>query len=126
MKEIARFYAEDLNALNSIIHYMSFIVDKRINGRLYRYRIEAYRDPKTGKPKQRIVEYLGRVVEEGGRKRVLHKESVRPSVEEILPFGDLALLYDTAMKLDFIGTIERMAPRHGAPTGKSMTDLTTS
>ena len=99
---------------------MSFIVDKRINGRLYRYRIEAYRDPKTGRPRQKIVEYLGRVVEEGGRKRVLHKESVKPSVEEILPFGDLALLYDTAMKLDFIGTIERMAPRHGAPTGKSL------
>lgn len=99
---------------------MSFIVDKRINGRIYRYRIEAYRDAKTGRPRQRIVEYLGRVVEEGGRKKVLRKESVKPSVEEILPFGDLALLYDTAMKLDFIGTIDRMAPRHGAPTGKSL------
>ncbi len=99
---------------------MSFIVDKRINGRLYRYRIEAYRDSRTGRPKQKIIEYLGRVVEEGGKKRVLRKEAVKPTVEEILPFGDLALLYDTAMKLDFVGTVDRMAPRRGVSAGKSL------
>ena len=45
---------------------------------------------------------------------------MKPEVEEIIPFGDLALIYDTTVKLDFISTIERMMPRNGTSAGKSL------
>jgi transposase len=101
---------------------MAYTVDRGVGGRTYRYRVEGYRDPKTGKVRQRVLEYLGRVqVSADGSKRLLPKRSRDPSVEQILPFGDLALLYDTAEKLDVTGTIDRLAPRPaGTSTGKSV------
>ena len=82
--------------------------------------MEAYRDSHTGKPKQRIVAYYGRVMEVDGKRVLKPKQSIKPVVEEILPFGDLALIYDTAMKLDFIPTVDRMVPRSGISAGKSL------
>jgi transposase len=42
-------------------------------------------------------------------------------VEEILPFGDLALLYDTAAQLDFVDTIDRLVPRSSSTSaGKAL------
>ena len=101
---------------------MSYTVDRQVGGRTYRYRVEGYRDPKTHKVRQRVLEYLGRVqVSPEGTKRLLPKRSRDPSVEQILPFGDLALLYDTADQLDVAGTIDRLAPRPAATsTGKSV------
>jgi hypothetical protein len=64
-----------------------------VGGRTYRYRVEGYRDPKTGKVRQRVLEFPGRVqVSADGSKRLLPKRSSDPSVEQILPFGHLALL----------------------------------
>ena len=99
---------------------MSFVYDKNINGRIYRCLIEAYRAPETGRPKQRILEYYGRVKVVNGKKVLIPKQSVKSEVEEIIPFGDLALIYDTAVKLDFISTIEMMVPRNGTSAGKSL------
>lgn len=99
---------------------MSFVYDKNINGRIYRCLIEAYRDPETGRPKQRILEYYGRVKVVNGKKVLIPKQSVKPEVEKIIPFGDLALIYDTAMKIDFISTMEMMVPRNGTSAGKSL------
>lgn len=38
---------------------MAYIRTKRVKGKLYRYEVEGYRDPQTGKVKQRILRYLG-------------------------------------------------------------------
>jgi Transposase DDE domain len=101
---------------------VAYTVDRPIGGRLYRYRVEGYRDPKSGKVRQRVLEYQGRIlVSADGSKHLIPKRSRDPTVEQILPFGDLALLYDTAEKLDLAGTIDRLAPRpSGTPTGKAV------
>lgn len=39
---------------------MSFIRAKKVKGNTYLYEVENYRDPATGKHKQRIKQYLGR------------------------------------------------------------------
>ncbi len=100
---------------------MTYTEDVTIRGNLYRYEVEGYRDPKTRKVRHRR-KYLGRVeVATDGSKRLVPKRSRDPTVEEILPFGDLALLFDTAEKLDVAGTIDRLAPRPGTtPTGAAV------
>ena len=100
---------------------MTYTEDIRIRGHLYRYEVEGYRDGKTGKVRHRR-KYLGRVhVTPDGGKRLRPKRSRDPSVEQILPFGDLALLYDTAEKLDVVGVIDRLAPRpESTPTGAAV------
>lgn len=100
---------------------MTYTEDISIRGHLYRYEVQGYRDRATGKVRHRR-KYLGRVqVAADGGKRLRPKRSRDPSVEQILPFGDLALLYDTAEKLDVIGTIDRLAPRpESTPTGAAV------
>jgi len=36
-----------------------FVRVKKIKGREYLYEVENYRDPRTGKVKQRVIRYLG-------------------------------------------------------------------
>jgi hypothetical protein len=38
---------------------MAFERTKVIKGRKYRYLVENYRDPQTGKVRQRVLQYLG-------------------------------------------------------------------
>jgi hypothetical protein len=38
---------------------MAFERTKVIKGRAYRYLVENYRDPQTGKVRQRVIQYLG-------------------------------------------------------------------
>ena len=100
---------------------MSYTEDITIRGHPYRYEVEGFRDRKTGKVRHRR-KYLGRVVTTSdGTKRLVPKRSNDPTVERILPFGDLALLYDTAEQLDLKGIVDRLAPRpEGTPTGASV------
>lgn len=89
-----------------------FTVDK-VSGdgkRTYRYRMESYRDDE-GKERHR-QEYLGRVVQKpDGTEVVIGRKSRERNVEEVLPFGDLALLHDSARTLGLVETIDRLAPR---------------
>jgi len=47
----------------SFYHLMAYTVSKTINGRSYLYRVEGYRDPQTGKTRNRWT-YLGRAATE--------------------------------------------------------------
>lgn len=40
---------------------MAFVRKKKIGGEIYSYLVESYRDPQTGKVKQRHIKYLGKV-----------------------------------------------------------------
>jgi hypothetical protein len=40
---------------------VSFIRTKTVKGRVYQYEVESYRDPETGKVRQRTIKYLGRL-----------------------------------------------------------------
>lgn len=42
---------------------MAFVRTKNIDGHLYKYLVESYRDPETGKVRQRHLQYLGKVGE---------------------------------------------------------------
>ena len=87
---------------------MSFIADKNIDSRKYRHEMEAYRDPFTVRLKQRIDAHYGRVKEEKGKPTLKPKQSIKPKVEEIILYSDLDLIYNTALKLDFVRTVDRM------------------
>ncbi|MHB8586723.1 MAG: IS1634 family transposase, partial [Thermoplasmatota archaeon] len=92
---------------------MTYTEDIRIRGHLYRYEVTGYRDPKTGKVRHRR-KYLGPVDKlKSGELRLRPKQSRDPTVEQILPFGDLALLYDIAQQLEVAETIDRLVPRAG-------------
>lgn len=101
---------------------VGFTVDKESGDgkRVYRYRMESYRDD-TGKERHR-QEYLGRVVKKpGGSEVLIPRKSRERNVEEVLPFGDLALLYDCAHTLGMVETIDRLAPRAaGTPVGPAL------
>lgn len=48
---------------------MSFVRRKVIKGRTYLYEVENYRDPETGKVKQRTKQYIGRDPEDVARQQ---------------------------------------------------------
>ncbi|MDP7493607.1 MAG: IS1634 family transposase [Candidatus Undinarchaeales archaeon] len=100
---------------------MTFIREKRFGDRVYKYKVESYRD-EQGRPRQRVLEYLGREAEGAdGEHEARPKRSRGTMVEEILPFGDLALLHDTAMQIDLVETIDRLAPRQSTTSvGKAL------
>jgi AcrR family transcriptional regulator len=62
---------------------MAYEVTKRINGRDYRYRVEGYRDPDTGRNRTRW-HYLGRVLEDGVVVAARSPRSERASREKIV------------------------------------------
>ena len=96
-------------------NYRSATYTEDIRGHLYRCEVEGYRDGKTGKVRSRR-KHPGRVrVAPDGGKRIRPKRSRTPSLEQVLPFGDLGLLYDSVEKRDIAGVIEWFAPRPENP-----------
>ncbi len=79
---------------------MAFVRTKKIKGKEYRYLVESYRDPNTGKVRQRTLKYLGAVEDDEvmvttptKRIRTSHDgEATSPSVslsfEEYLKYDD--------------------------------------
>jgi len=96
---------------------MSFIRDKRIGRYTYRYRVETYY--KDGKPKQRVLEYLGRVVRtRTGEKLIKPRTSIdRLDVVRVSSFGSVTALIALAYDLDVAKTIDDVVP----PTQKTST-----
>jgi hypothetical protein len=67
---------------------------------LYKYTVEGYRDPKTGKPRQRVLKYHGRVDREGN---VVVPPLVRvDSVQSSFPVGGLSLFCAVAKELKIV------------------------
>jgi hypothetical protein len=63
---------------------MAHVVTRTIKGKQYSYLEESYRDPVTGKPKKRIIQYLGRV--DGGGAPVRRRSrsiSVAPPTDTV-------------------------------------------
>lgn len=91
---------------------MSFIRNKRIGGNIYRYRVETYYT-KDGKPRQRVLEYLGRVVKtKRGEKLIKPRSSIdRLDVVRVSSFGPVAVLLALADDLDVVKTIDGTVPQ---------------
>lgn len=91
---------------------MSFIRDKVIGKNVYRYRVETYYT-KDGKPRQRVLEYLGRVVKtREGEKLVKPRSSIdRLDVVRVSSFGPVAILLALADDLDVTKIIDETVPQ---------------
>lgn len=73
---------------------------KKVGLYLYKYTVEGYRDPKTGKSRQRVLKYHGRV---DGKGNVVVPPLVRvDSVQSSFPVGGLALFFAVAKELDIV------------------------
>jgi hypothetical protein len=75
--------------------------------------MEAYKDLDNGRQKQRIVAYHSRVKEENRKPGLKPKQSVKSELEKIKLSGDLSLIYNTPLKLDFVGMVDRIVTGNG-------------
>lgn len=85
---------------------MSFICGKKIGGRKYYYKVESYL--KDGKVRQRILEYYGR---NDPRKKPGITPIVKTTTTATYRFGDVALLYHAAEKIDMINIVNKYVPK---------------
>lgn len=77
---------------------MAYDVERKIGKYRYKYTVEAYRDPETGKPRQRVLKYHGRVDDAG---RVVVPAAVRvDEVRSAFPIGGLALFVSAGNRID--------------------------
>lgn len=90
---------------------MSFIRNKRIGKNIYRYRVETYYT-KDGKPRQKVLEYLGRVVKtKRGEKLIKPRSSIdRLDVVRVSSFGQVSALLALADDLEVVKTIDETVP----------------
>lgn len=97
---------------------MSFICDKKINGKFYRYKVETYYV--NGKPRQRILEYFGRVVREGSVEKIIKPRTSIESfdVEYVRSYGNLMLLYTIADEIEIVESINEVC--NNSETGKAI------
>lgn len=86
---------------------MSFIREKRFGNRVYRYLVESYRD-REGRIKQRVIKYLGRVVETKEGKKLVKARSLidQLDVMRVSSFGPHAVLCALADRLKVIETTD--------------------
>lgn len=85
---------------------MSSIVAKTSGGRKYFCEVQSYRD--GGKVKQRVLRYFGRT---DPRKDPAAKPITKKSVVATYRFGDVALLYHAAKKINMIDIINQYVPK---------------
>lgn len=85
---------------------MSSIVAKTSGGRKYFCEVQSYRE--GGKVKQRVLRYFGRI---DPRKDPAAKPITKKSVVATYRFGDVALLYHAAKKINMIDVINRYVPK---------------
>lgn len=85
---------------------MSYIVAKTKNKRRYYCEVRAYRE--GGKVKQRVLRYFGTI---DPRKNPTARPITRKSVVATHRFGDVALLYHAAKKINMIDVINRYVPK---------------
>ncbi|MGC9337835.1 MAG: IS1634 family transposase [Candidatus Cloacimonadia bacterium] len=78
-----------------------------MKGKKYFMKVEGYRD-KNGKVKQRVLEYYGTV---DPRENPDAKPIVKRRLVATYRFGDIALLYHAAEKLDMINLINKYVPK---------------
>lgn len=86
---------------------MAYEVVKRVGSRAYRYRVESYRDPKTGKSKGNWT-YLGRYVEPAGDSRSANRR-VRISTSDRLIAAFQSLLEESSFDKVTVATIASRA-----------------
>jgi len=82
------------------------ILKKKIGGKNYFYEVKSYRE--SGKIKQKILRYFGRI---DPRKNPEAKPIIKQSVNATYRFGDVALLYHCADKINLINTINKYMPK---------------
>ncbi len=84
---------------------VAFEVVRKIGKYRYKYEVEAYRDPETKRPRQRILRFFGRVDTKGN---IVVPGQVRvDSVHSAFPVGPLSLFTAVADSLQLQGHIQR-------------------
>ena len=80
---------------------MSFIVNQKIKGRIYLYKVESYWDKEKKKARQRRT-YIG-------TKDRIRGNGVKPVLSElrVQHYGNIALLEDIAAKTRLLPTLEK-------------------
>lgn len=86
---------------------MSYYVCRRMRGIPYYLEVQGYRD-KRGKVKQRVLRYFGRT---DPRKDPTAKPIIKKSVVATYHFGDVALLYHVAKRINMIEVINKYVPK---------------
>ena len=97
---------------------MSFICDKKIKGKIYRYKVET--QYVNGKPRQKILEYFGRVIIEDKGERIIKPRSSIESfdVESVRSYGDIMLIYSLAEEIGIIESINEAC--HSSEAGNAI------
>lgn len=86
--------------------YMSFIVFREIKGVRYYSKVESYRE--GVKVKRRVLEYYGTT---DPRKNSHAKLIIKRVVSGTRRFGDIALLYKAAERIDLIPLVDQYVPK---------------
>jgi len=86
---------------------MAYIVTRKSRGNTYFLEVQGYRDER-GKVKQRVLRYFGRT---DPRKDPTAKPITKKSVVATYRFGDVALLYHVAKKINMIKAIDHYMPK---------------
>lgn len=85
---------------------MAFIVKRKSGGHDYFFEVEGYRE--NGKVKQRVLRYFGR---NDPRKDPTARPITKKTVTATYRFGDVALLYNVAQKINMIDVINHYVPK---------------
>jgi len=104
-----------------ITHYMFNKYITR-NGRRYAYLVESYR--KEGKIKQRTIEYLGKVIFENEKERIIPpKKRLRGKIKVRYArrFGDVAVLHTITQELNLKALLDKQIVKNGIDPGELST-----
>lgn len=85
---------------------MVYVVKRKSGGHDYFFEVEGYRE--NGKVKQRILRYFGR---NDPRKDPTAMPIIKKSVTATYRFGDVALLYHVAQKINMVEVINHYVPK---------------
>src|SRR3989338_222405 len=85
---------------------MAYIVTRKSGGKTYFLEVEGYRE--NGKVKQRVLRYFGRT---DPRKNPNATPITKKSIAATYRFGDVALLYRVAQKINMIDVINHYVPK---------------
>jgi len=85
---------------------MAYIVTRKVKGNPYYFKVEGYRE--NGKVKQRVLEYYGTT---DPRKNPDASPIIKRELKATHHFGDIALLYHAAEKINLIDCINNYVPK---------------
>jgi hypothetical protein len=94
---------------------MPFIRTKIRDGKKYRYLVENYWDKEKKSSRQRVIQYLGVDIGEGGSEKLVSPSHKMDKIERAIPVGKFALYYVSAQYIDLREVLEKHCPSQSFP-----------